>query len=526
VASILLCGGLAGCGGARSAPAPAAPVKPASPESAAAPSAAGSADVVASVNGDPISRSDWQRALALDRAMSALAGQPAPSAEASLQRLINERLVLQDASPTGLTATTSEAATRLQALLRGWNKDESALDRVLAQHNLTRSDVLEAIRRLLVVEAHLARLGSRDDIERWMAEYRRQARVGLYTSFSIPPTPMVLVPTRPAPPSTPLVLAPAAEGPTAPTAPPPMPGHDFAEATAQPSRAATPEDPAPDFTLPGLDGRPATLSQFRGRIVVLNFWASWCPSCRAEARDFGDFARRYRDRGVTVVGVNIREDGDTVRAFAEAHGLDYPLLLDADGAAGRLYQVVGIPTTIIIDAAGGVRGRHVGVLDGGQLSAYVDPLLATSPAPSRPVPDFTLPREDGSSVSLSDYRERGPVVLLFYRGAGCGSCQQQLRAMQAEYARFRARGAEVLAIAVQGVTQAGVVRELGRLDFPILADEAHQVSEAFGVFNRLGDGLAAPAVFVIDGRGQIVWSYVGQGPDDYPTPQAILERLP
>jgi peroxiredoxin len=524
-ASILLWGSLTACSGAGPVPAPSTPARSASFQSATPSPNSSRTDVVASVNGEPVSRSDWQRALALDRAMSALSGQPAPSPEASLQRLINERLVLQDASPTGFTATTNEATMRLQTLLRRWNKDDSALDRVLAEHDLTRDDALEAIRRLLIVEAHLARLGSQDDIGRWMAEYRQRARVGLYTSFSVPPTPMVLAPTSPEPPSTPLVLAPAGERPAAPASATAEAKSDLAQATPQPLPTAPPEDPAPDFTLPGLDGQPATLSRFRGRVVVLNFWASWCPSCRAEARDFGEFARRYRDRGVTVVGVNLREDAATVRAFAEANGLDYPLLLDPDGAVGRIYQVVGIPTTIIIDAAGGVRGRHVGVLDGAQLAAYVDPLLAALPASSRLAPDFTLPRENGQPVSLADYRGR-PVVLLFYRSAGCGSCQQQLRAMQAEYSRFRARDAEVLAIAVQGVTHAGVVKELGKLDFPILADEAHSVSEAFGVFNRLGDGLADPAVFVIDGRGQIVWSYVGQGPGDYPIPQVILERLP
>ena len=485
--------------------------------------------VVAEVNGEAIILEEWRRALALDRAMSTLAGQPVPSPEASLQRLINERLVLQDASLAGLTATTNEAAARLQTLLRRWNKDESALDRVLAQHDLTRDDALEAIRRLLVVETYLARLGSQDDIQRWMAEYRQRARVGLYASFSVPPTPMVLSPTLPKPPSTPLVLAPTRERLTDPTSTPPtstpLAAEDnLAKPTPQPLPTALPENPAPDFTLPGLDGQPAKLSQFRGRVVVLNFWASWCPSCRAEARDFGDFARRYRDRGVTVVGVNIREDAATVRAFAEANDLDYPLLLDADGVVGRMYQVVGIPTTIIVDAAGEARGRHVGVLNAAQLAAYVDPLLATLPASSRLAPDFTLPRENGQPVSLADYRGQ-PVVLLFYRSAGCGSCQQQLRAMQAEYPRFRARGAEVLAIAVQGVTQAGVVKELGKLDFPVLADEAHSVSEAFGVFNRLGDGLAAPAVFLIDSEGRITWSYIGRNANDYPAPSAILERL-
>lgn len=479
---------------------------------------------MAEVDGEAVTREEWQRALALDRAMSALAGQPAPTPEASLQRLVNERLALREARAAGLAATPDQATERLRALLRRWNKDEASLSAALAREGVSQNDALDAIRRLLVVEAYLARFGSEADAQQWMAERRRRAKVGLYASFSAPPTPSVLAAAPPTPPATPLVLAPQGEATARPTpalAPPPAD-----ERAPAPVPAAPPENPAADFTLLDLDGQPVRLSQFRGQAVVLNFWASWCPACRAEARDFGDFARRYRERGVVVVGVNLREDAATARAFAEANGMDYPLLRDADGAVSRMYGVVGIPTTIFIDAVGGMRARHVGVLNADQLADYIAPLLAAPPPAERPAPDFTLPREDGRLVSLRDYRGRQPVVLLFYRSAGCGSCQQQLRAMQAEYHRFRARGAEVLAVAVQGVTQASVVRELGRLEFPVLADESHAVSEAFGVFNRLGDNLAAPAVFIIDERGRIIWSHIGRDANDYPTPSDILSRMP
>lgn len=496
-------------------------------------------DAVASIDGEPIAREEWQRALALDQAMSALAGQPSPTPEEALQRLINERLVLREARAAGLAATSDQALARLQHLLRLWRRDEQALDATLAQHRLSRSEVLDAMRRLLIVEKYLATLGSPEDADRWMGERRQRAKIGLYVSFSVPPPPSVLADAAKRPPQTPLVLMPNARSKpdfTPPTSsdldqastPSPAASPELVPA-ATPAPAARPENPAPDFTLSDLDGRPVTLSQLRGRVVVLNFWASWCPSCQAEARDFAEFARRYRDRGVVVVGVNLREDAAAVRAFAESNAIDYPLLLDPDAAVGRAYQVVGIPTTLFLDAGGGIRGRHVGVLNAAQLADYVIPLLAdASPAPTESLraPDFTLPSGDGRLVSLRDYLGRQPVVILFYRGAGCGSCQQQLRAMQAEYARFRSRNAEVLAIAVQGVTQAGVVRTLGNLEFPVLADEAHGVSEAFGVFNRLGDGLAAPAVFVVDRSGRIVWSHIGRDANDYPSPLEILSRVP
>ncbi|PJF46832.1 MAG: hypothetical protein CUN48_11795 [Candidatus Thermofonsia Clade 3 bacterium] len=509
---------LAGCAAPATAPRTGWRPPPAAPTSTAQ-------IIVAEVDGEVVTREEWQRALALDRAMSALAGQSAPTPEASLQRLVNERLVLREARAAGLAATPDQATARLRALLRRWNKDEASFDAALAREGVPQSDALDAIRRLLVVEAYLARLGSEADAQQWMAERRRRAKVGLYASFSAPPTPSVLAAALPTPPATPLVLASAGQATASPTpALAPQPVVD--ERTPPPAPMAPPENPAPDFTLLDLDGQPVRLSQFRGQVVVLNFWASWCPACRAEARDFGDFAQRYRGRGLVVVGVNLREDAATARAFAEANGMDYPLLRDADGAVSRMYGVVGIPTTIFIDATGGMRARHVGVLNADQLADYIAPLLADLLPTEQPAPDFTLPREDGRMVSLRDYRGRQPVVLLFYRSAGCGSCQQQLRAMQTEYDRFRARGAEVLAIAVQGVTQASVVRQLGQLEFPVLADESHAVSEAFGVFNRLGDNLAAPAVFIIDAKGRIIWSHIGRDANDYPAPSDILSRVP
>ncbi|MGQ9890010.1 MAG: redoxin domain-containing protein, partial [Aggregatilineales bacterium] len=454
---------------------------------------------------------DWQRALALDSAMSALAGQPAPGIEDALQRLVNERLVLRLARHEGISATVGQAEARLVALLARWGASEAQLSAALTQAGLTRAQVLEAIRRLLMVEAYLARFDSDESASRWLAQQRQQAKVGIYVNLAAQAQPPPLLAA--ATPATPLVLMPAT--PTAAPSSPTLP------ASTLPTPTPPPENAAPDFTLPDLKGQPVSLSQFRGQVVVLNIWASWCPSCRAETQDVAEFARQYRSRGVTVVGVNLREDAATVRAFAEANGIDYPLLLDSQGAVAAQYQVVGIPTTVIIDAAGGVRGRHVGVLTQAQLAEYVAAWLpARSPAPA-----FTLPRENGQPVSLADYRGRS-VVLLFYRNASCGSCQQQLAGLQAAYNRFQARRAELLAIAVQSVAQAGVTQQLGHLTFPVLADDEHLASEAFGVYNRLGDGLAAPAVFVIDREGSIAWSYIGQSASDYPSPEAILEQIP
>jgi peroxiredoxin len=105
-------------------------------------------------------------------------------------------------------------------------------------------------------------------------------------------------------------------------------------------------------------------------------------------------------------------------------------------------------------------------------------------------------------------------------------CRTQLGELQSAYMQFGERNAEILALAVQNMTGAQSMDEAVRADFPILADAEHAVSGAYGVFNLLGDGVAAPAVFVIDAQGQIVWSYVGKDVADRPSPAEILAHLP
>lgn len=98
--------------------------------------------------------------------------------------------------------------------------------------------------------------------------------------------------------------------------------------------------------------------------------------------------------------------------------------------------------------------------------------------------------------------------------------------LQANYQRFRERGAEVLALAVQDVARAKHMQELTGAAFPILADPDHMVATQYGVFNLLGDGVAAPAVFIIDQERHIVWSYIGRDAFDRPPVDEIIAHLP
>jgi peroxiredoxin len=97
--------------------------------------------------------------------------------------------------------------------------------------------------------------------------------------------------------------------------------------------------------------------------------------------------------------------------------------------------------------------------------------------------------------------------------------------LQANYQRFQEKGAEIIALAVQDVNRARVMRDTAQTAFPILADPEHRVADAYGVFNLLGDGVATPSVFVIDLDGRILWSYVGRDVSDRPAVDTILSHL-
>jgi len=98
--------------------------------------------------------------------------------------------------------------------------------------------------------------------------------------------------------------------------------------------------------------------------------------------------------------------------------------------------------------------------------------------------------------------------------------------LQSHYQTFQDAGAEVVSLVVASIEVVEGWCQRARVDYPMLADSEHRVSEAYGVYNLLGDGLAAPAVFVVDTDGRIVWSHIGQHPSDRPGVQTILEQLP
>lgn len=140
-----------------------------------------------------------------------------------------------------------------------------------------------------------------------------------------------------------------------------------------------PYDPAPDFERMGMDGSVVKLSSFRGSVVVLNFWATWCAPCRVEIPEFIKMHRQLD--GVQFIGVSLDEEGfDVVRPFAEEMGIPYPLVIGDDALTSELGGVMGLPTTYVIDREGRIRQRFVGMVNEKTLRPVLTDLLSEGPA--------------------------------------------------------------------------------------------------------------------------------------------------
>jgi peroxiredoxin len=118
--------------------------------------------------------------------------------------------------------------------------------------------------------------------------------------------------------------------------------------------------PAPDFSLPDTEGKVRRLSDYRGRPVILNFWATWCPPCREEIPSMNRAWRVLREEGVAMLGLNVGEDEDTIFVFTADYPADFPLLLDRTGEVIGQWPVKGLPTTFVIAPDGTIAYRAIG----------------------------------------------------------------------------------------------------------------------------------------------------------------------
>lgn len=134
---------------------------------------------------------------------------------------------------------------------------------------------------------------------------------------------------------------------------------------------------APGFTLSDLNGRSVDLQKVvkNNKVTLVNFWATWCPPCRAEIPEFVKFYHKHAGKRLEIVAVNLQESTADVKNFAKNNGMNFPIVTDSSGKVGELYQVSAIPTTFFIDRNGKIFYRIEGTTDLKTLEAKVRPFL-------------------------------------------------------------------------------------------------------------------------------------------------------
>ena len=121
---------------------------------------------------------------------------------------------------------------------------------------------------------------------------------------------------------------------------------------------------APDFTLKSMAGPNLKLSEMTGNVVLINFWASWCGPCREEMPLLNALHKKYEPLGFTVLGVNVEEDVNAAKGFLKNFPVDFPVLLDNTNQVSKLYQVIAMPTSVVVDRDGNMRYLHQGYKSG------------------------------------------------------------------------------------------------------------------------------------------------------------------
>ena len=135
------------------------------------------------------------------------------------------------------------------------------------------------------------------------------------------------------------------------------------------------DQPAPELTLFDLDGQIVSLSDFRGEVVLLNNWATWCPPCREEMPEIQAYYQKYKDQGFQVVAVESGDPEEVVRDFVEKANLDFVILLDPENISLITFQHTTLPNSFVIDRKGHLRLAWLGAINKATLERYLTPLI-------------------------------------------------------------------------------------------------------------------------------------------------------
>ncbi len=143
------------------------------------------------------------------------------------------------------------------------------------------------------------------------------------------------------------------------------------------AQEASSRKPAADFNVKRLDGQTLQLSALKGKVVLLDFWATWCPPCRAEIPHFKELYDQYKGKGLEIIGLALDQDGEaTVRSFAQQNGIQYPLAMGSQALTQAYGGILGIPTTFLIDKQGKIAQKYIGYHEKEIFEKEIQALLA------------------------------------------------------------------------------------------------------------------------------------------------------
>ena len=144
---------------------------------------------------------------------------------------------------------------------------------------------------------------------------------------------------------------------------------------AAPALAVAPAGPAPAFRLDSMAGKPVSLDQYKGQVVMINFWASWCGPCRQEMPILEKLHSKYKPMGFTMIGINVEPDSTLGVNWLKTTPVTFPILFDTKSEVSKRYSVAGMPSTVIIDRKGNLRWLHRGYKPGDE-NEYLDQIRA------------------------------------------------------------------------------------------------------------------------------------------------------
>jgi thiol-disulfide isomerase/thioredoxin len=198
-----------------------------------------------------------------------------------------------------------------------------------------------------------------------------------------------------------------------------------AAATAAVLRFASNPEPAPKIVIQDLAGKNTSMDDFKGKVVLVNFWATWCPPCRAEVPELIKLQEQHRDR-LQIIGVSEDDDADTVHDFVKKNGINYPVVMATPELIQAYGGVAALPTTFVVDPQGRVVQRHLGLLNA-ELSDMEVRSLSGMPV-SVPVEHF----EDTGQIFSKNVDKATDLPDVDFSGLNAAQKKEALRAMNME----------------------------------------------------------------------------------------------